>query len=224
VTAELLSAAAVTVALATITTLLLMAFAPAIAWWLSRSHARARAIVEALVALPLVLPPTVIGFYLLIAMAPTGFLGSPWLALTGRPLAFSFAGLVVGSVIYSLPFAVQPLTAAFRGMDLGLLDAATVLGASPRTRFFRLVLPLNRRALIAAAALCFAHTIGEFGIVLMIGGNIPGQTRVLSIALFDQVESLHYGEAHITAALLLVAAMLLLTFIYMAQRPRRDAA
>lgn len=222
-TSEIVSAGAVTIALATVTTLLLMSFAPMLAWWLARSNARGRAIVEALVALPLVLPPTVVGFYLLLLMAPSGVLGGPWIELTGRPLAFSFAGLVVGSLIYSLPFAVQPLTSAFRSMDFGLLDAATVLGASPRTRFFALVLPLNRRALIAAAALCFAHTIGEFGIVLMIGGNIAGETRVLSIALFDQVESLRYADAHLTAAVLLIASMLLLTLIYLAQRPPRHS-
>ncbi len=220
---ELITAGGVTIALATVTTLILMSFSPLIAWWLARSTSRMRAAAEALVALPLVLPPTVIGFYLLIAMAPDGVIGAPWMALTAQPLAFSFAGLVIGSILYSLPFAVQPLVAAFRSMDFGLLDAATVLGASPRARFLRLVLPLNRRALIAAAALCFAHTIGEFGIVLMIGGNIAGETRVLSIALFDQVEALRYAEAHVTAFVLLVASMLLLTCIYVAQRPVRES-
>ena len=216
---ELATAAFVTFALATITTLVLMSFAPLLAWWLSRSRSRAQPLVEALIALPLVLPPTVMGFYLLLAMAPDGLLGAAWLYATGRPLAFSFAGLVVGSVIYSLPFAVQPMATAFRSMDFGLLDAATVLGASPRDRFLRLVLPLHRRAMIAAAALCFAHTIGEFGIVLMIGGNIEGETRVLSIALFDQVEALRYAEAHTTAAVLLITSIVLLTVIYAAQRP-----
>jgi len=216
---ELFTAAAVTLALAGATTLILMAFAPFLAWWLARSHARGRAFVEALVALPLVLPPTVIGFYLLLAMSPESPFGSLWLRVTGTPLAFSFEGLVLGSIVYSLPFVAQPLTTAFRALDPALLDAATVLGASPRNRFFTLVLPLNARALVAAAALGFAHTLGEFGIVLMIGGNIPGETRVLSIALFDQVEALRYGDAHITAAVLLIFSAALLTLIYRAQRP-----
>lgn len=221
---ELITAAIVTLALASVTTLFLMAFAPFLSWWLARSHARGRAFVEALVALPLVLPPTVIGFYLLLAMSPDHALGSLWLGITGTPLAFTFPGLVLGSIVYSLPFVAQPLTSAFRAMDPALLDAATVLGAGPRNRFFSLVLPLNRRALTAAAALGFAHTLGEFGIVLMIGGNIPGETRVLSIALFDQVEALRYGEAHTTAAVLLVFAAALLTLIYRAQRPTHVTA
>jgi molybdate transport system permease protein len=215
---DLLTAAFVTLALAAATTLLLLATTPFLAWWLARTTNPARPFVEALVALPLVLPPTVIGFYLLLAMNPDAFAGGLWLELTGRPLAFSFAGLVIGSIVYSLPFVAQPLTAAFRAMDTALLDAATNLGAGPRTRFFAFVLPLNRRALVAAGALGFAHTLGEFGIVLMIGGNIPGETRVLSIALFDQVEALRYDDAHRTAAVLVLLSAALLTLIYRAQR------
>ena len=188
--ADLLQSLGVTLLLAAATTLILLLIAPPLAWWLARTRHRSRPFLEALVALPLVLPPTVLGFYLLLAMAGDGLLGQLWTTLTGDPLAFTFAGLVIGSVIYSLPFVSQPLTTSFRNTDAVLLDAATLLGSSPVERFFRLVLPLHRRALIAAAVLGFAHTLGEFGIVLMIGGNIPGETRVLSILLFDQVETL----------------------------------
>ena len=212
--ADLLQSLGVTLLLAAITTLILLLVAPPLAWWLARTRHRSRPFFEALVALPLVLPPTVLGFYLLLAMAGDGALGQLWTMLTGHSLAFTFAGLVVGSVIYSLPFVSQPLTASFRNTDGTLLDAATLLGTSPVARFFRLVLPLHRRALIAAAVLGFAHTLGEFGIVLMIGGNIPGETRVLSILLFDQVESLNYAVAHTTALILLGMSLAALTLTY----------
>ncbi len=213
-----MTAAAVTVALAATTTVILLLTTPPLAWWLARSHATTRPFVEALVSLPLVLPPTVIGFYLLLALSPTSVVGSAWHSFTGHSLVFSFAGLVVGSLIYSLPFVVQPLTASFRTMDPGLLEAATMLGASRVKRFVALALPMNRRALIAAGVLGFAHTVGEFGIVLMIGGNIRGETRVLSIALYDQVESLRYADAHATALVLVVLSIAALTFVYRAQR------
>jgi len=214
----LLEVIRVTLALAAVTTVFLLAFSPPLAWWLARSRSRIRPFVEALVALPLVLPPTVIGFYLLVAMAPTSWLGGSWLAATGQTLAFSFEGLVIGSIVYSLPFVVQPVAAAFRTFDGTLLEAAASLGAGPVSRFLTLVLPLHRRALLAAAVLGFAHTIGEFGIVLMIGGSIPGETRVLSIELFEQVESLRYGDAHRLAAGLLVFALAALTLVNQLQR------
>jgi molybdate transport system permease protein len=218
---DLLQSLGVSLALALITTVILLLLTPPLAWWLARSSNRLRAPVEALVALPMVLPPTVLGFYLLLAMAGDGFLGRLWHGATAAPLAFTFSGLVIGSVIYSLPFACQPLTASFRTTSDTLLEAAALLGDSPARRFLRLVLPLHRRALVAAGVLGFAHTLGEFGIVLMIGGNIPGETRVLSILLFDQVESLNYAAAHITALLLLGFSLLALTLTYstLSRRP-----
>ena len=219
---ELITATRVTLSLALITTITLTLLCPPLAWWLSQTQHRLRPFIEALASLPLVLPQTVIGFYLLLSLSPDGFIGSSWMALTGESLAFSFSGLVLGSVIYSLPFVLQPLVTAFRTMDEQLLEAAAALGASPITRFFSVVLPMHKRALIAAATLGFAHTLGEFGIVLMIGGNLEGETRVLSIVLFDQVESLRYQDAHTTALLMLVLALLTLTLIYRYQGPSRD--
>lgn len=211
---DLLISLGVSFALASVTTILLLIITPPLAWWLARTTRRGRALVEALVALPLVLPPTVLGFYLLLAMAADGPLGRLWLALTDSPLAFTFSGLVIGSVLYSLPFVSQPLAASFRNTPTTLLDAAAVLGASPRQRFWQLIVPSHRRAFITAGVLGFAHTVGEFGIVLMIGGNIPGETRVLSILLFDQVESLNYAQAHVTALVLLVISLTALTATY----------
>lgn len=212
--ADFFTSLTVSVTLAGVTTLVLLVITPPLAWWLAQTTNRSRPLVEALVALPLVLPPTVLGFYLLLAMAGDGPLGGFWSALTGQPLAFTFAGLVIGSIIYSLPFVSQPLTASFRNTSSAMLDAATLLGASPRRRFWQLVVPSHRRALITAGVLGFAHTIGEFGIVLMIGGNIPGETRVLSILLFDQVESLDYAAAHATALTLIVVSLATLTATY----------
>lgn len=220
-TEDLLPSLAVTGALAGIATLVLLVVALPLSWWLARTRRRAAAFVEALVALPLVLPPTVLGFYLLLAMADTAWLGSGWRVLTGQPLAFTFAGLVIASTLYSLPFVSQPLTSSFRNTPQELLDAAAVMGIAPAARFLRLMLPLHRRALVAAAVLGFAHTVGEFGIVLMIGGNIPGETRVLSILLFDQVESLNYASAHLTAGILLVTSLVALTITYGSLRPGR---
>jgi len=212
---ELVSATRVTVLLALSSTLVLILLAPSIAWWLSRSRSRLRSVVEATTALPLVLPPTVIGFYLLLGYSGVG-------NYSGYSLAFSFSGLVVGSVIYSLPFVIQPLTTAFRAIDNRVLEAAASLGATPRVQFLRVVLPMHRKSLIAAATLGFAHTLGEFGIVLMIGGNIEGETRVLSILLFDQVESLQYQNAHITALMMLFIALVMLSVIYRFQDQPRD--
>jgi molybdate transport system permease protein len=203
-----------TLALATVTTVLLLLLGTPLAWWLSRRRGSLGAAVEALVALPLILPPTVLGFYLLLLLAPDTPVGRGWEALTGSRLAFSFPALVIGSVLYSLPFVVQPLQQAFARLPAGLLDAAASLGASPRDRFFRLALPLSRRSFVTAGALGFAHTVGEFGVVLMIGGNIPGETRVVSIALFDQVESLQFASAHRLALALVIFSLLLLFLLY----------
>ena len=220
-TDELLPSLALTGALAGIVTVVLMAVALPLSWWLARTERRAAALVEALVALPLVLPPTVLGFYLLLAMADTAWLGGGWRWLTGQPLAFTFAGLVVASTLYSLPFVSQPLTSSFRNTPGELLDAASVMGLPPPLALVRLMLPMHARALAAAAVLGFAHTVGEFGIVLMIGGNIPGETRVLSLLLFDQVESLDYRSAHLTAGILVVCSLAALTVTYASLRPGR---
>ena len=214
IAADIAQAASVTGLLALVTTAILLLVSPPLAWWMARTASKWRAPVEAVVALPLVLPPTVLGFYLLLAFAPGGPLGTVSHGLLGVPLAFTFTGLVIGSAIYSLPFVTGPLASAFRAMDPQLLEAAASLGASRGGRFLRLVLPLNRRALIAAGVLGFAHTVGEFGIVLMIGGNIPGETRVLSIALFDRVEMLDYGGAHVIAGALLAFSLVVLTATY----------
>ncbi len=207
-------AVALTAQLAGVTTAILLLLATPLAWWLAHSTRPWAGWVEALVALPLVLPPTVMGFYLLLWFAPDGGLGALWLEVTGQPLNFSFAGLVVASVIYSLPFATQPLQAAFAGIGPGILEAGATLGASPSDRFLRLVLPLSRRGYITAAVLTFAHTLGEFGVVLMIGGNIPGETRVVSVALYEAVETLDYGSAHRLAAVLLGFSFTVLLLVY----------
>ena len=216
-TAEL-DAIRLTVALAAMTTVLLLILGTPLAWWLSRRRGNGSALVEALVALPLILPPTVLGFYLLLMLAPDTALGRLWQQLTGAQLAFSFSALVIGSVIYSLPFVVQPLQAAFQRVPEGLLQAAATLGARPLDQFFSVVLPLSRRSFVTAASLGFAHTVGEFGVVLMIGGNIPGETQVLSIALYDYVESLQFAEAHRLAAGLVIFAIALLFFLYRGNR------
>jgi molybdate transport system permease protein len=216
-TAEL-DAIYLTITLATITTILLLIVGTPLAWWLSRQRGNWSALVEALVAMPLILPPTVLGFYLLLMLAPDTGLGRLWQQLTGSQLAFSFSALVIGSVIYSLPFVVQPLQAAFQRVPGNLLQAAATLGARPLDQFISVVLPLSRRSFITAASLGFAHTVGEFGVVLMIGGNIPGETQVLSIALYDYVESLQFGEAHRLAAGLVVFSVALLFFLYRGNR------
>ncbi len=174
-----------------------------------------------LVALPLVLPPTVLGFYLLVALGPLTAPGRLIVRLLGHPLAFSFAGLVVGSVLYSLPFAVQPLVAGFRGVDTALLEAAATLGASPMRAFRTITLPLTRPSLVTAAVLTFTHTVGEFGVVLMLGGNIPGATRTLSIALYDQVQDFNYAAANRTAAVLLAFSLVTLIVVYWRGAERR---
>ncbi|MFT6208508.1 MAG: molybdate transport system permease protein, partial [Colwellia sp.] len=186
-----------TLKMAGITTIILMLIGTPLAWFLAKMQSRAKVFIEALVALPLVLPPTVLGFYLLLLFSPQYLPGQIWQQATGQQLAFSFSAIVIGSVLYSLPFVVQPLQKAFEQLGDDLLEAAAMLGASAFDRFFTIVLPITKASFITAASLGFAHTVGEFGVVLMIGGNIPGETRVLSIALFDHVEAFDYAQAHI---------------------------
>ena len=208
----------VTLQLAGLTTLILLVLGTPLAWWLARSRWRFKFLVEAVVALPLVLPPTVLGFYLLVTLGPQGPVGSLLEALGGRPLAFTFAGLVVGSVIYSLPFVVQPLQGAFTSVGRRPLEVAATLRASPFDRFFTVAVPLARQGFLTATVLGFAHTVGEFGVVLMIGGNIPGRTQVLSIAIYDHVESLEYSHAYILSGGLLMISFLLLITVYALNR------
>ncbi|WP_417696878.1 molybdate ABC transporter permease subunit [Psychromonas sp.] len=203
-----------TLKLAGLTTLLLMIIAPPLAWWLARSQAKIRPLVESLVALPLILPPTVLGFYLLIAFSPNHFLGRWWLSFNEQSLAFSFTGLVIASIVYSLPFVVQPLQSAFVHLDKRYLEVSATLGYGKYERLYKIIFPMLLPSFIIAAALGFAHTIGEFGVVLMIGGNIPGETQVLSIQLFDHVESLQYDQAHQLSLMLLAFSVSLLVVIY----------
>lgn len=200
--------------LAAVTTIILLLLGTPLAWWLAHRRGSLAALVEALVALPLVLPPTVLGFYLLLMLAPDTPIGALWQSVTGSTLAFSFEALVIGSVVYSLPFVVQPLQQAFSRVPAGLSQAAATLGASPLDQFRTIVLPLTRRSFLVAAALGFAHTVGEFGVVLMIGGNIPGETRVLSIAIYDQVESLQFAEAHRLSLGLVILSVSMLFLLY----------
>ena len=204
----------VTLKLALTSTLILLLFGIPLAWWLARSRCRAKPLVEAVVALPLVLPPTVLGFYLLIALSANGVLSGFWQTLGSNGLAFTFSGLVIGSVLYSMPFVVQPLQNAFSSIEERSLEAASTLRSGPLDRFFSVVLPLSRSGLITATTLGFAHTLGEFGVVLMIGGNIPGQTQVLSITIYDHVEALEYDQAHLLSAGLLLFSLLVLFLIY----------
>jgi molybdate transport system permease protein len=204
--------------LASVTVILLLLIATPIAWWLAFTRVRARAVVEAVVALPLVLPPTVLGFYLLVLMGPASTIGGFWVELTDTTLTFSFAGLVVASVIYSFPFAVQPLQAAFESVGRAPLEAAATLGASPLQAFWRVGSPLALRGYVSAIVLSFAHTLGEFGVVLMVGGNIPGTTRVVSIAIFEHVETLAYDQAHLLSAVLLIFSFSVLLAVYTLNR------
>lgn len=219
--ADDLQALTITLQLALLSTLILLFIGTPLAWWLARSRWRWRFLCEALVALPLVLPPTVLGFYLLLAFSAEGTLGQFLSAAGIGPLAFTFGGLLVGSVIYSLPFVVQPLQAAFEVIGRGPLEAAATLRASPLDRFFTVAIPMARPGFITAAVLGFAHTLGEFGVVLMIGGNIPGETRVASIAIYDHVEAMDYASAHWLAALLLLISFLLLVLVFAANRKLR---
>ncbi len=198
---------------ATVSAVLLLLGLP-IAYWIAFSTWRGKFLVEAIVALPIVLPPTVLGFYVLVALGPHSPFGRWWISLTGHTLAFTFAGLVVGSILYSLPFAVQPFAAAFAGVDRRLIAASATLGASPLRTFFRVVMPLSVPGLITGAALTFAHTMGEFGVVLMVGGNIPGVTRTVSIDIFDRVQASDYASANQTALLLILLCFAVLAIVY----------
>jgi molybdate transport system permease protein len=217
---DALSTAWLTVQLAATTTLVLLVLGTPLAWWLATTRSGWRRPVNALVALPLVLPPTVLGFYLLLAFSPDGAVGRITEWLGAGSLNFTFTGLVIASVIYSLPFTVQPLQAAFAAIGTQPLEVAATLGAGRFDRFFRVVLPLARTGVIAAVILSFAHTVGEFGVVLMIGGNIPGETRVLSVAIYDHVEALEYGNAHWLAASLLLFSFLALLLVNLSGRAR----
>jgi len=204
--------------LATVTVLVLLVVATPLAWWLAFTRSRARTIIEAVVAMPLVLPPTVLGFYLLVLLGPAGFIGGPWLSITDTTLTFSFMGLVFASVIYSFPFTIQPLQAAFEGVGRAPLEAAATLGAGPFDRFWNVASPLALRGYVSAIVLTFAHTLGEFGVVLMVGGNIPGRTKVISIAIYEHVETLEYAQAHVLSAGLLVFSFLVLLSVYVLNR------
>jgi molybdate transport system permease protein len=203
-----------TLRLATMTTGILLVIALPVAWWLARSGSRVRPAVEALSALPLLLPPTVLGFYLLVMLGPLTSVGRFLIAVFGHPLAFTFTGLVIGSVLYSFPFAVQPLTAGFRAVNAAALEDAALLGASPMRVYRMVALPMARPALMTATVLAFMHTVGEFGVVLMLGGNIPGTTRTLSIALYDQVQEFDYPGANHTALMLMAFSFIALLAIY----------
>ena len=212
----------ITLQLAGITTVILLIIGTPLAWWLARSQFRLKVIVEAVVALPLVLPPTVLGFYLLISLGPHGPVGGLMQALGGQSLAFTFSGLVIGSVIYSLPFVVQPLQTAFSAIGRRPLEVAATLRASPLDRFLTIAIPLARPGYLTAAVLGFAHTVGEFGVVLMIGGNIPGETKVLSVAIYDHVEALEWTQAHwLAGGMLLFSFLVVYTMYQLEKRLRR---
>jgi molybdate transport system permease protein len=200
--------------LATTTTVVLLVVGMPIAYWLARSQRPWRPLVEAVVALPLILPPTVLGFYLLVAMGPNGPLGALWAGATDGRLAFSFEGLLLASVIYSLPFAVQPFSVAFGAVDRSLLEVSWTLGRSGLATFFRVIVPLSAGGILTGMVLTFAHTLGEFGVVLMVGGNIPGETRTVSIAIYDRVQALDYAGAAATALPLLLASFAVLAMTY----------
>jgi molybdate transport system permease protein len=218
------AALGLTLRLASLTTLCLLLLATPLAAWIATGHTLPRRIAQAAVALPLVLPPTVLGFYLLIGLGPATALGRTLITLLGHPLAFTFWGLLIGSMIYSLPFAVQPLIVAFASVDPPTIEVARVLGASPWTVFRRITLPLSRASFLTAAVLTFAHTVGEFGVVLMIGGDIPGVTRTLSISIYDQVQELNYSAANLTAAALVALSFLALLIVYARGNRRSELA
>ncbi len=204
--------------LSSVTTVLLLVLGVPFAYWLVFTRFRWKFLVESVVALPLVLPPTVLGFYLLIAVGSNSFIGQWYENIFNQPLAFSFQGLVLGSFLYSLPFAVQPIQTAFASVDKKLLEASWSLGRSNVYTFFRVILPLSRHGIITGCVLSFAHTLGEFGVILMIGGNIPGITRVASVAIYDEVQSLNYGTANMYSAILLLFSFIILAAVYFINR------
>jgi len=207
-----------TIRLAVLVAASLMVIGLPIAYWITYSRWRWKFLAEAIVALPIVLPPTVLGFYVLVALGPRSPLGRWWQGLTGHTLAFTFEGLMIGSIIYSLPFAVQPFAASFAAVDARLLSASAILGASKWRTFFHVILPLSLSGLVTGVALSFAHTMGEFGVVLMVGGNIPGVTRTVSIAIYDHVQALEYGAANATALVLLAMSFVVLSMVYALNR------
>ena len=207
-----------TLKMAGLTTIILMLIGTPLAWYLAKMQSRAKVFIEALVALPLVLPPTVLGFYLLLVFSPQYLPGQLWQQATGQQLAFSFSAIVIGSVLYSLPFVVQPLQKAFEQLGDDLLEAAAMLGASAFDRFFTIVLPITKASFITAASLGFAHTVGEFGVVLMIGGNIPGESRVVSIAIYEHVETLNFAAAHRLSLVLILFAFVILFGMFLINR------
>ena len=214
----ILSPLLLSIQLAAITTVLLILLGTPLAWWLSQTPSRIKPVAQAIVAMPIVLPPTVLGFYLLILMGPHGAIGSWWVELTGSALTFSFTGLVIASCVYSLPFAVQPMQSAFEALPRQTLEFAWTQGASKLDAFFSVAVPMSLRGFVGAAVLSFAHTLGEFGVVLMVGGNIPGETRVISIAIYDHVETLNYGAAHQMSLLLLGFAFVVLFLMFVVNR------
>lgn len=215
---DLLSPVWLTLKLATVTTVILLLLSTPLAWWLAHGKSKWAVVVEAMVALPLVLPPTVLGFYLLLALGANGIIGGPWSEISGSALVFSFSGLVIASVIYSLPFVVQPLQNAFVAVGRKPLEVALLLRASPLDAFFSVIFPLAKRGYITAAVMGFAHTMGEFGVVLMVGGSIPGETQVLSIAIYESVEVLDYTSAHLLSAGLLAFTFIVLLMVYLFNR------
>ncbi|MGH7495252.1 MAG: molybdate ABC transporter permease subunit [bacterium] len=215
---ELWEALALTLRLAFVVTLLLLLVSLPLAYWLCRRGGRSTVVFETVVSLPIVLPPTVIGFYLLMLFSPQRPFGAFWMELTGQTLTFTFKGLVIGSVIYSLPYAVQPILSSFRSVHQDYLDAARAMGATPWQTFGHVVLPLSLKGIGVGAILGFAHTLGEFGVVVMLGGNIPGKTRVASIALYDEVQKLNYDTAHLYALILLLISFFMLLLITLIQR------
>lgn len=208
--------------LALTTTAILIAIGTPIAWWLANTRNRFKPVIEATVALPIVLPPTVIGFYLLILLGPQGWPGQLWVQLTGETLTFRFSGLVIASVVYSFPFVVQPLQSAFESVGRDVIEAASTLGASRIDSFVSVTVPLAKRGFLTATVMGIAHTLGEFGVVLMVGGNIPGETRVISIAIYDHVEMLEYGTAHTMSVVLLAIAFLFMLLLYVVNRKRTN--
>lgn len=212
------TALGITLKLAVISTALLIVLCVPLAWWLAQTRSRAKTIVEALVSLPLVLPPTVLGFYLLLVLGPRGAIGGFLEDIGIGHLAFSFSGLVIGSMIYSLPFVVQPLQNAFQATGSRVLEAAATLRARPLDRFVTITLPLARRGFLTAAVLSFAHTLGEFGVIIMLGGNIPGRTQVASIAIYSHVESMDFAAAHGLSLVLVVSSFSLLLMVYVINR------
>lgn len=204
--------------LAFVTMIVLILVGTPLAWWLSQTSSRWKPVAQAVVAMPIVLPPTVLGFYLLILLGPDGTIGKWWVELTGSTLTFSFTGLVIASCIYSLPFAVQPIQNSFEALPRQMLERAWTLGASRLNAFFSVAVPLSIRGFVSGMVLAFAHTLGEFGVVLMVGGNIPGETRVVSIAIYDHVESLNYAAAHRMSLILLGFAFVVLLGMYVFNR------